>query len=215
MRLIRILSILLASGLATGCASTRGYLLDRGRDAADIVTATVGCGLGAKVRVSCLNVGAYAGGDIAGLRGGTLFNSSRHFFALDSHAPGEFTCPLWLPVAMVPMTHVEHFDDLRPVSALQTLQSRGKTFEAFSVVPFVSIPKKRNWPYATQIDVAAGVLGGVRLGLNPGELLDFFLGWATLDIFNDDLEKRRKSNKPLHYAHDPRAEARAPWDGER
>ena len=29
-----------------------------------------------------------------------------------------------------------------------------------------------------------------RLGLNPGELLDFGLGWTTLDIFADDLEAR-------------------------
>ncbi len=33
--------------------------------------------------------------------------------------------------------------------------------------------------------------GGLTLGLgfNPGELLDFILGWTTLDIFKDDIEK--------------------------
>ncbi len=45
-------------------------------------------------------------------------------------------------------------------------------------------------PYFTQIEVVAGLLGTLRLGFNPGELLDFILGWTTVDIFNDDRETR-------------------------
>ena len=40
--------------------------------------------------------------------------------------------------------------------------------------------------YYTQIEVSAGVAGGVKVGFNPGELLDFVLGWFGLDIFSDD-----------------------------
>ena len=36
----------------------------------------------------------------------------------------------------------------------------------------------------------------IRQSVMPGELLDFILGWTTIDIFNDDLEwKKRTSNK--------------------
>ncbi len=42
-------------------------------------------------------------------------------------------------------------------------------------------------PYCTQIEVVAGALGGLRAGFHPGELIDFLLGWTTLDIYNDDM----------------------------
>ena len=47
--------------------------------------------------------------------------------------------------------------------------------------------------YYTQVEAAAGLLliPSVRLGLNPGELIDFVLGWTTLDIFQDDLEAEK------------------------
>ena len=44
----------------------------------------------------------------------------------------------------------------------------------------------------TQMEVVVGLGGTLRLGFNPGELLDFILGWATIDIYNDDLEKQKK-----------------------
>ena len=39
----------------------------------------------------------------------------------------------------------------------------------------------------TQIEVAAGLLGGVRLGFNPGELLDLLLGFFGVDLYDDDV----------------------------
>ena len=41
--------------------------------------------------------------------------------------------------------------------------------------------------YLTQVEAVVGLGPSIRLGFNPGELLDFILGWVTLDIFNDDL----------------------------
>jgi hypothetical protein len=34
-------------------------------------------------------------------------------------------------------------------------------------------------------------LQNVRCGFNPGELLDFILGWTTIDIFKDDIAGRK------------------------
>jgi len=46
-----------------------------------------------------------------------------------------------------------------------------------------------------QIEVAAGLGAGLRAGVNPGEALDFLLGFFTVDIFKDDfpLEKKKES----------------------
>jgi hypothetical protein len=41
-------------------------------------------------------------------------------------------------------------------------------------------------PFFTQLDVSVGLFGSLRLGFNPGELLDLILGFTTLDIFADD-----------------------------
>ena len=43
-------------------------------------------------------------------------------------------------------------------------------------------------PYFTQIEVAAGFGLVTRVGFNPGELLDFFLGFAGVDLYDDDVE---------------------------
>ena len=56
----------------TGCASTKAYFIDRGRDAADIFTVTVGEGGGAKARVGPLQIGLWGNHDVAGLMGGEL-----------------------------------------------------------------------------------------------------------------------------------------------
>ena len=56
-------------------------------------------------------------------------------------------------------------------------------------------------PYYSQLEIAAGLLGDVRVGVNAGEFVDFLLGWACIDIFSDDIagrENEKKSNKGLH-----------------
>lgn len=40
--------------------------------------------------------------------------------------------------------------------------------------------------YFTQVEISFGLFGGTRVGLNPGEFLDFVLGWFGLDLFGDD-----------------------------
>ena len=47
-----------------------------------------------------------------------------------------------------------------------------------------------HWSYLTQIEAVVGLGPTIRLGFNPGELLDFFFGWTTLDLFQDDLNRR-------------------------
>jgi hypothetical protein len=165
----------------TGCAQT--YWIDRGRDSLDIVTATVGMDFGARARVGPLHAGLFYGNDLAGLRGGEI----RSYSAEDCEN---------FAVTTVDYTFLS-------MEGFGFGMNRGKAYCAFGY-PFVSTvldpySEEFPWPstlynqygvfhpYYTQIDVAAGLLGGVRLGFNPGELLDFILGWTTLDFFKDDI----------------------------
>jgi hypothetical protein len=45
---------------------------------------------------------------------------------------------------------------------------------------------EENPAYWTQVEVEAGVIFAVHAGFNPGELLDFLLGWFGADIYGDD-----------------------------
>ncbi|MFO1524078.1 MAG: hypothetical protein U1G05_19045 [Kiritimatiellia bacterium] len=51
--------------------------------------------------------------------------------------------------------------------------------------------------YYTQIEAEVGLVGSVRIGFNPGELLDFLLGWTTLDVFGDDIGTGPVSDRQL------------------
>ena len=66
------------------------------------------------------------------------------------------------------------------------------------------------------MEVAAGLVGGIRLGFNPGELLDFIMGFLGLDLYGDDLEglpddwaelaeRRRAEGKARRLAAEPSA----------
>lgn len=173
--------------LATGCTSTRGYFADRGRDAADIFTATVGVGLGAKVRAGPIHAGLFTNAEGVGLRGGRLFSE---WF---SYAP--YACEVDLTLYCFDCLGAYHDP------------GRYKSYTAGSENPLIFSPfyaplndshsesiktAPGLHPYYTQIEVAAGCIASIRLGFNPGELLDFMLGWTSFDIFNDDLEWKEK-----------------------
>jgi len=163
----------ISSGYATP------YMINRGRDAADIFTATVGMGYGAKARIGPIHAGAFAGVDAAGLRGGEL--------------------KLWSINGCEGMGLMSIEGTIFSLEIFQYVDQgdRGKDYLAEGF-PLISVVEKAEshrafvHPYYTQIEVAGGVLGTARLGVNPGELVDFILGWAIIDIFNDDIENQDK-----------------------
>jgi len=166
--------------LISGCATP--YLSDRRRDIADIFTATIGVGLGGKVRAGPVQTGLLLQADGLGLRGGTfpdVMDKSESWFA-----PNNLDAELLVIGA-------EKFDSNNPNTKL-----RHKDFAAEPIGPFVSRVHD-DWlcpSYYTQLDLVVAVGLSVRLGINPGEVLDFILGWAKVDIFNDDLERRKSEN---------------------
>jgi len=199
---LQLILILGLAALATGCASTGGYFVDRGRDAADILTLGVGAGLGVSARVGPIAVAPFSCHyDRYAIRGGTpeiLSHNSTNsatggmlWWFGETHEPSA-AC------FSTPAAAGEHI-----------VRERGKAYSAwplgvvlwgepfFFTTPFLAVPESRGTgrqalPYYSQCEITVGMLASFRLGFNPGELLDFILGWTTIDIYNDDLEKRKK-----------------------
>lgn len=198
-KLIQIAVLLPLAILVTGCASP--YMLDRGRDAADIFTGTIGKGAGVKARLGIIGTGLFVNRDIAGLRGGTRFRI-KHATKWDPHVTQfkpyarDYTSIIPDLSSMVPF----FVDDQFFLEADTEL--RHKDYSAVGILPLISWVEYPSgsaatvWPYNTQMEAAIGLGGTLRLGFNPGELLDFILGWGTIDIYNDDLEKRAEVEQP-------------------
>ena len=164
------------------------------RDGADVFTATAGKGIGAETRIGPVHVGLIGAGDRAGLRGGQLLplRSSAGPSSIDSGAYGGEYC--------IGVFGYEYFEAMAGSEA----KTRRKEFETmFCVIPR-NQPLKSGKPvlnpaYWTQIEVVAGIGASLRLGFNPGELVDFLLGWFGIDFYGDDIEKtkmRSASNQP-------------------
>jgi len=172
-------------------------MMDRGRDAADIFTASVGGGVGAKARIGPIQTGLLADIPIYGLRGGEIASQTGWPYSLDFQ---------WV---------------IGGVEAYVGGQRRKKGFCIASTrlplmpdikapfTPFVhGIPANTDYSpsYYTQIEAVVGLIPSLRLGFNPGELLDFILGWGNIDIYKDDIEmKKTESNHGLESTSAPPA----------
>jgi len=79
---------------------------------------------------------------------------------------------------------------------------RGKEINTFNVIVPVMIVEPQssqlNPEYFFQVEALIGLGPTVRLGLNCAELLDFIIGWTTIDIFNDDLGQRTPQERIEH-----------------
>lgn len=179
------------SALCAGC-STPGYLGNRARDAGDIFTATVGVGAGVKARVGPLVAGLSYYQDSLGVRGGDvgIYKGRKIFRSGD--LKGDCT---------VVFCGGDHFETDVTGPRLKSIDSRTPTFEVIPFIlaipaPFIEAQRKQptaGASYYTQVEGVIALGGGIRLGFNPGELLDFFLGWFHVDMFGDDSAKSERT----------------------
>jgi hypothetical protein len=195
MRPRLLVALLIGVALLSSSCATNGYWADRRRDALDIFTVQVGYGLGVKVRAGCLQTGLLMDVGLGGLRGGEFLGVA-DFWPAGLGNPGK--------VDLVGgVVGAEGF------LGNDTADRRGKSFAAKQVIIFSyplysgagykdiaddPVVKLHNTvfnpaPYFTQMDLVADVGVGLRLGLNPGEVLDFLLGWFGVDIYSDDLSR--------------------------
>lgn len=193
----------------SGCA-TSGYFADRGRDAADIFTFTVGKGAGLSGRAGPVHCGFYLGKDRVGLRSG-------EFKADWNNQPDPVWAGLFDPFLLLPGGEGVSFGEDIYIGKKPSTDGgedisllRGKRYYSPGVCPFIFLPQtgqempgKSNpylgrlddssYPYhfLTQVELAVGLGLTIRVGVNPGEMLDFLLGWVGLDLYSDDLSRRR------------------------
>ncbi|MCK5801588.1 MAG: hypothetical protein KAI66_02090 [Lentisphaeria bacterium] len=209
MNIFSRLFFLVAIALLTNGCAMRGYMGNRGRDIADVLTFSVGTGLGVKAQLGPLHfTPVLMCADQAGLRGGEVFAVSAGDEDLE-HIPLSVGALWWAnDVFWLPQDG-------------ERLQARGKAVFAFppgarddqqfslasETIPFVCVPRMKweseglvlkKYPahYLTQLEVVVAVMGSVRLGVNPGELVDLVVGFFGLDLYGDDLGGRRDGRSP-------------------
>ena len=177
------LLMLFSISLSSGCAT---YVRDRVADAGDIFTVTVGTGIGVTAKAGPIHTGLGFDIDLYGLRGGEL----------GSFIPDRKKDTL-LPPSGDAAAIVAAIGSFGPHKS--RAWARGKTFsspylETGELFPFLGLPWDNDAechplidPQWTQIDLSVGLIASVRLGFNPGELLDFLIGLVGFDLYGDDL----------------------------
>ena len=176
----------LALALTTGCASS-GYFPSRLRDAGDVFTLALGSGVGAKARVGPIQPALMIDHDVAGLRAGEFFLSGYKVKDLQQNYE------MYMPLGLSDELNSFGFGYYKPG---EVGRKRHKAIHEYSPVPWIVVPTPDKSRAAaagptspaqyTQIEVAGGFILTLRAGFNPGELLDFLLGWFTLDLYDDD-----------------------------
>lgn len=158
----------------SGCSYIANYAGNRGADFVDIwrAEATVGPGLDAHVQVTSLL--------------GTAFGYSKQYGAmlhgrytgLGSRDSGG--------IIVMGSTKVDH-DFMIPVYGRGDYDPPSRSWIAFlRWPPFRPALRPREWPRLLDIEVGASALVGLHFGFSPIELVDFLIGWTTIDICGDD-----------------------------
>ncbi len=201
-QLIRSAVSFLWAVAATGCSSLSGYLVDRGRDAADVLTISMGVGALGQIRLGPLPIGLLDTGDLIGLRYGEAFCRVPNWEKSDEHDVTLATIPA-APIALfgafggvwgvnkIWTDYFEKLDNYRmyennfPLSKTQLRRNKGT--ELLSS------------PNCYQVEGVIGLGLALRAGVNAGELLDFILGWSTLDILKDDIGTGQQRAMPPRF----------------
>ncbi|MDH5657276.1 MAG: hypothetical protein OEZ34_15295 [Spirochaetia bacterium] len=130
--------------------------------------------------------------------GSDYFTSRPMTLLLNKGIPSDSKDQSLLPSGTKELELLEEFNpETEDGANIAILRQRGKEYRARS--PFgttVPLQKKKSvfkkkegfapGYYFTQIDVSIGLYYGIRVGFNPGELLDFLLGWFKVDLYHDD-----------------------------
>ncbi|MEI7900316.1 MAG: hypothetical protein WCK89_08680 [bacterium] len=167
-----------------GCASST-YWSNRGRDAKDVLTCAVGLGLGAKARVGPLQVPLIVQSDYTGLRCGEFFASPMRedFWTYVSEAGHVVDQPL--PVYVRDYDTLYSGYEIFDPGGLSTVRHKRVNSQGMGIFATFD-DDHRNYGFYSQVECVVGVVFSVRLGVNPGELVDCLVGFTGLDIFCDD-----------------------------
>lgn len=178
-----------ASLFLDGCASA--YRADRSNDMKDILTFAVGLGLGAKARVGPLQLPLIVQSDYAGLRSGEFFASPMRddFWTYVSEAGHVVDQPF--PVYVRDYATLYSGYEIFDPQGLSEARHKRMCSQGMGV--FATVDEDvRNYGFYTQIECTVGVIVSLRLGVNPGELIDALLGFVNVDLFRDDVNGEKR-----------------------
>jgi len=130
--------------------------------------------------------GLFLNQDKAGLRSGELF------------CPAEKACDeeffILMPVLLLGQTISTGQDEFSPGGVARS-ERRIFIPTTFCLVYLCRMISTAKTLHSSLRSRSSSLGGTVRLGFNPGELLDFILGWTTIDIYGDDIEARKQKEK--------------------
>jgi len=179
---ITICSVLIS--FTNGCSSL--YLNNRINDFKDITTCSIGTGWGVKCRCGPIHAGLLQSEDWLGLRGGEIFINKQGCYVSNE---SEFLA--WTKEDFLHGNSRNKSYSFQPFSIGIDRPSNTNTS---GILPFIALPPTKlveevdgvPLSYYTECEVCFGLGMVIRLGINPGELLDFILGFFYIDILNDD-----------------------------
>jgi hypothetical protein len=198
--------LILSLVIVMTAACAHPYFEDRTSDLADILTVSAGMGVGHQARVGPVCIGLLCTEDFADWRYGKIKGRHSKNFILSLEEDNRewgvknggaergkdyYACGGWGYKGIV------WAQNLPFLMSLDSVNEKHK-YEPFYVdkklIPPAN-PYKMRHPvfhsYYTQIEACAGFFGTVRLGVNPGEFVDFLLGWGGIDFFDDDVEMEK------------------------
>jgi len=169
--------------LLCGCAST--YWGNRLNDTKDVMTCAVGLGLGAIVRAGPLQLPAIVQSDYAGLRCGEVFASPMRddFWTYVSEAGHVVQSPF----PGYERDYATFYGGYEIFDPGGLAGERHKCVRSQGMGPVTIDGDKRNYGFYTQVEGTVGVIVSIRVGVNPGELVDLLLGFAGVDLIGDDV----------------------------
>ena len=169
-------SVLLLSSLVfCGCARP-GYFANRLNDGADILTLTVGLGVGAKISVMPVYANALCvfNKDEYGLRYGDFVVSPQRSAYPEDNDVEYGVLFMW---GMAGHNRTE----------LQKRRNKAPS-DTETGFPFLITRHSGGNADPLAIDCVLGLGPSVRFGISPLELVDFVFGWTTLDLAQDDIK---------------------------
>ncbi|HMY67821.1 MAG TPA: hypothetical protein PK453_23730 [Leptospiraceae bacterium] len=193
MKIKQIIFLLLVF-ILTNCNSLNSYLKDRANDFGDIASfGIIYYPIGAEVQVGHLSTGLYVNGEFSGTyfeyKGGDInyigkravnesnFRSRTVFIGFDRNVLGhyEYTAQdLGEGIFEVPKSSI--------------------AYGRYKYVPGCGTDRALDRAsYSRFGGKASLLLIGVAVEVNPGELLDFILGFAGIDIYYDDIHSRENN----------------------
>lgn len=193
----RLLMLFLLFLVFNACAHP--YFVNRGRDATDIVKATVGVGAGGMARVGPVCVGILplqldgwgwncdwveepSGESALG-----LLNYNWFVTVGENNLTGGKRGKMYRALGgWYSFRNNEWFRDQNTWASNLPFLAAPIAAEKLYTKKVKDYPRPLFHPYYTQAEVCVAWFGSLRIGLNPGELADFVLGWVGIDFFDDD-----------------------------